>query len=232
MLSDEDLDALRALDTPTVCNALEIAAPERRARGFNRRPLVCPRPELKPIIGYARTATIRSREPRPGTKEETRSFRLAYYDYIEKGPRPSVAVLQDVDGPDLGLGAFWGEVQSNVHWALGCIGVVTDGSVRDIEQMAENFFVLAGSVMPSHVWADLVDIDKPVSVAGMLVSPGDLIHADRHGAVVVPTELAREVVKAAALIARREKVILDAARRPGFSTADLRKAFAEMDEIH
>ena len=231
-ISTDDLAALRAFDTPTVCNALEVVAPERRARGFNRRPLVCPIADAKPVVGFARTATIRSREPRPGTKEETRSFRLAYYEYIETGPRPSIAVLQDIDGPDLGLGAFWGEVQSNVHKALGCIGVVTDGSVRDIDQMAEGFFVLAGSVMPSHVWADLVDIDRPVSVAGMLVSPGDLIHADRHGAVVVPAELVREVPKAAALIARREKVILDAARRPGFSTADLRRAFAEMDEIH
>jgi regulator of RNase E activity RraA len=98
--------------------------------------------------------------------------------------------------------------------------------------MAAGFFVLAGSIMPSHVHADLVDIDVTVSILGMVVAPGDLIHADRHGAVVIPADVAAKVPDAAALLARREKVILDACKRPGFSTADIRAAFAQMKEIH
>jgi regulator of RNase E activity RraA len=140
--------------------------------------------------------------------------------------------LQDIDGPDAGFGAFWGEVQTNVHKALGCIGTVTDGSVRDIDQMASGFFVLAGSIMPSHAHVHLVDFGGTVSIAGMIVADGDLIHADRHGAVVVPHALVSKVPEAAALIARREKVLLDAAKAPGFGIARLREAFARMDDIH
>ena len=231
-ITDDDLAVLGALDTPTVCNALEIVAPERRASGFNRRPLLCPAAQQGPVVGFARTAMIKCAEPSGRSPAEIRDLRMRYYEYIEKGPRPGLAVIQDVEGPDRGVGAFWGEVQSNIHNALGCAGVITDGSVRDIEQLADGFFVLAGSVMPSHVWADIVAIDTPVSVAGMHVTPGDLIHADHHGCVVIPHAVAGEIPAAAAMIGRKEAVILDASRRPGFSAKDLRRALSDSDEIH
>src|SRR5258708_36209184 len=105
---------------------------------------------------------------------------------VGKWPLPSLAILEDIDGPDAGFGAFWGEVQTNVHKALGCVGTITDGSVRDIDQMAPGFFVLAGSIMPSHAHVHLVEVGEAVSVAGMMGSSHDLIHADRHGAGGVP----------------------------------------------
>jgi regulator of RNase E activity RraA len=231
-LTQAELDALAAWDTPTICNALEIVAPERRALGFNRRPLVAPFPELKPAVGYARTATIRSREPAGRAKDEGRKHRIAYYEYVAAEPHPTVIVIQDLDGPDIGLGAFWGEVQTHLHQALGAIGTVTDGCVRDLDAMAKGFVVLAGSVMPSHAHVECVDFGGTVSVHGMIVRHNDLIHADRHGAVVIPHDVARKVDGAAKLLARREKVLLDAAKRPGFSVADLRKALSEADEIH
>src|SRR5262249_41223917 len=123
-------------------------------------------------------------------------------------------------------------VQSNVHKALGCAGVVTDGSVRDIDAWAPGFFVLAGSVMPSHAHVDVVGIGGTVSIAGMIVVDGDLVHADRHGAVVIPHASVPKVLEAAALLARREKVLLDAARKPGVSVETLREAFSRADEIH
>lgn len=230
-LSRDDLEALAAFDTPTICNALEVVLPERRALGFNRRPLVAPFPALKPAVGYARTATIRSREPHGRAKDEVRELRLAYYEHIAAAPLPSLAVIQDLDGPDAGFGAFWGEVQTNIHRALGCIGVVTDGSVRDIDQMAPDFVVLAGSIMPSHAHVELVDFGNTVSVAGMIVATGDLVHCDRHGAVIIPPEAARKIPEAAARIARREKVLLDACKKPGFGIDHLKRAFAEADEI-
>src|SRR5579859_5778640 len=143
MSSAELADRLSTIDTPTICNAMELVAPGRRTAGFNRQPLICPFPDHKPIVGYSRTT------------------RIAYYEYVETGPRPSITVIHDIDATDRGIGAFWGEVQTNVHQALGCLGVVTDGSVRDIDQMAKGFFVLAGSIMPSHVYADIVDFDRP-----------------------------------------------------------------------
>lgn len=231
-LTQRDLDALAQFDTPTICNALELVAPDRRALGFNRRPLVCPFPTMKPVVAYARTATIRSREPQQRGAADARALRLGYYEYIAKAPLPSLAVIQDLDGPDAGFGAFWGEVQTNVHKALGCVGTITDGSVRDIDQMAPGFFVLAGSIMPSHAHVHLVDFGSTVSVAGMIVSGNDIIHADRHGAVVIPQAVAGRISEAATLIARREKVLLDAAKQAGFGMAQLRDAFARMDEIH
>ena len=231
-LTDRDLAALAEFDTPTICNALELVAPDRRALGFNRRPLVCPFPGMKPVVAYARTATIRSREPQQCAAADARALRLAYYEYIGKAPVPSLAVIQDIDGPDAGFGAFWGEVQTNVHKALGCVGTITDGSVRDVDQMAPGFFVLAGSIMPSHAHVHLVEFGGTVSVAGMMVSSNDLIHADRHGAVVVPHAVVTRIPEAATLIARREKVLLDAAKQSDFSMAQLRDAFARMDDIH
>ena len=225
-----DLEALRAFDTPTVCNALDVVAPDRRAFGFNRRPLVAPFPAAKPVVAFARTATIRSREPsrEPFGGKTT----LAYYEHIAEGPTPTIAVIQDLDGPDRGLGAFWGEVNSNLHKGLGCAGVITDGAVRDLDLWAEDFFVLAGSIMPSHVHVHVVEVATVVSVAGMIVSPNDVIHADRHGAVVVPAEVIKLVPAAAELIAQREKVLIDAAKSPDFSIDRLRQAFAEVFHVH
>jgi regulator of RNase E activity RraA len=227
-----DLEALTAFDTPTICNALELVAPARRASGFIRRPLIAPFPNSKPVAAFARTAHIRSREPAPRSREAATEIRLGYYAHIAAEPLPSLAVIQDIDAPDQGFGAFWGEVQTNVHKGLGCIGVVTDGSVRDLDAMAPGFFVLAGSIMPSHAHVHLVDFGGTVSVAGMIISPNDVIHADRHGAVVVPAEAVKEIPAAVDLLARREKVLIDAARAPGFSVERLRRAFAEQDEIH
>ena len=168
-LSRSELDALAAFDTPTICNALEIVVPDRRALGFNRRPLLAPVADTKPVVGYARTATIRAREPHRRGREEARELRLKYYAHVAEPPHPGIVVMQDVDGPDRGFGAFWGEVQSNIHKALGCVGVITDGSIRDIEAWAPGFFALAGSVMPSHAHVDVVEIGGTVSVAGMIV---------------------------------------------------------------
>jgi len=228
----DELAALARFDTPTICNALELVMPERRALGFNRRPLIAPLPVAAPVVGFARTVMIRSREPYPRGRAEAREKRLRYYEYIAQAPLPSLCVMQDVDGADAGFGCFWGEVQSNLHKALGCVGVVTDGAVRDIDAWAAGFFVLAGSVMPSHAHVDIVDFGHTVSVAGMIVSSDDLVHADRHGAVVVPRAAVARLLESAMTLARREKVVLDACAAPGFKAADLRAIFARMDEIH
>src|SRR5438874_13405480 len=227
----QSLEALIAYDTPTICNALEIVAPARRAYGFTRRQLIAPFPELKPVVGFARTALIRSREPHPRDGESATRLRLAYYEHIAAQPLPSLSVIQDIDGPDTGFGAFWGEVQTHVHAGLGCVGVITDGSVRDLDAMASGFFVLAGSIMPSHAHVHLVDFGGTVSVAGMVVSANDIIHADRHGAVVIPPDAVAKIPAAVDLLTRRERVLIEASKQPGFSVDRLRQAYPEQDEI-
>ena len=124
------LEALGRYDTPTICNAMEIVAPERRLIGYTTKPLVCPFPDLPPMVGYARTVTIRATAASSVPAAEQQARRIAYYEYVGTGHGPRISVIQDVDGADLGFGAFWGEVQSNVHKALGCLGVITDGSIR------------------------------------------------------------------------------------------------------
>src|SRR5881227_3359864 len=224
------LEALRAFDTPTICNALEIVAPARRALGFTRRPVVACFPEMKPVVAFARTALIRSREPHP--RDRANKIRLGYYEHIAAEPLPSISVIQDIDAPDTGFGAFWGEVQTHVHAGLGCVGVITDGSVRDLDAMASGFFVLAGSIMPSHAHVHLVEFGGTVTVGGMVVSPNDIIHADRHGAVVIPPEAVGKIPEAIDLLTRREKVLIEASKQPGFSVDRLRQAYREQDEIH
>ena len=162
------LKKLAEFDTPTMCNALELIDAKYRVTGFTTKPLVCPFPDLPPIVGYARTATIRATHSNELQGKDAKAQRVGYYEYIaEGGPAPSIAVLQDLDGADMGFGAFWGEVQSAVHKGLGCAGVVTDGCIRDIPQWAPGFQALAGSVMPSHAWVHLADYGKQVRVAGI-----------------------------------------------------------------
>ena len=232
MLDAKLLATLATFDTPTICNALEIVAPERRATGFTVRPLVCPFPDLPPIVGYAKTATIRSTHMHELSGQPAREQRIAYYEYMASAPAPSICVIQDLDGAEVGFGAFWGEVQSTVHKALGLKGVVTDGCIRDIPQWAPGFQALAGSIAPSHAHVHLAGFGQQVRIHGMLVRSGDLVHADRHGAVIIPEAVAAKIPAACDLLARKEAVILDLARKPGFTVAKLREALQLQDDIH
>jgi regulator of RNase E activity RraA len=231
-LAQSVLDALARYDTPTICNAMEIVAPERRLIGFTTRPLVCPFPDLPPIVGYARTATIRATAASGLPAAEQSARRMAYYDYVGTGQGPRISVIQDIDGPDAGFGAFWGEVNSAVHKALGCQGVITDGSIRDIPQWAPGFQALAGSIGPSHAHVHVDGFGAEIRVAGMTVRSGDLIHADRHGAVVIPLDVAAKLPDAAELCGRREVPILEIARSDAFSLEKLKQALARSAEIH
>lgn len=215
-LSAEHAELLRSIDTPTVCNVIEVVAPERRGHGYTIQHLHCPFPDLPPMVGFAKTVTFRSRKPHGMDGGGYMARRLDYLDYVASPPRPAVMIMQDLDDPP-GHGAFWGEVQSNVHQALGALGVVTSGSIRDIPQIAPGFQMLAGSIGPSHAHVHVVDFGVDVSVHGMAVSSGDLIHADRHGAVVVPLDGLAAMKPALDRLLRQEAGILEAARRPGGS---------------
>ena len=226
------LEALKRYDTPTICNAMEVVAPERRLIGYTTKPLVCPFPDLPPIVGYARTVAIRSVIKSGLSVTEQAARRIAYYEYVGTGFGPRISVIQDIDGADVGYGAFWGEVQSNVHKALGCLGVITDGSIRDIPQWAVGFQALAGSIGPSHAWVHAENFGGEVRVAGMTVKSDDLIHADRHGAIVIPYDLAARLPEACELCGRRETPILEIARAKDFSLEKLKEALKRSAEIH
>ena len=143
------MEKLRAFDTPTVCNALEIVDPGRRAVGFTTRPFVTAFPAMAPVVGYAKTAVIRARERPKADPAEVRAMRLRYYEYVAAPPVPSLVVIEDRD-PEPGYGAFWGEVNTALHKGLGVLGCITSGSIRDLDLIATDFQLLAGSVAPSH----------------------------------------------------------------------------------
>jgi regulator of RNase E activity RraA len=216
-------DFLRSIDTPTVCNLIEMVAPERRGHGYTVKHLHCPFPDLPPMVGFAKTVTFKARDAFGMGDAGYMQKRLDYLDYVASAPRPGVMVMEDLDEPP-GYGAFWGEVQSNVHRALGALGVVTSGSIRDIPMIAPGFQMLAGSIGPSHAYVHVVDFGIEVNVHGMAVKSGDLIHADRHGAVVVPAGKIEAMQAAADKLARHEARIIDAARAPGATVETIKAA--------
>jgi regulator of RNase E activity RraA len=222
MVSDSQFNFLRSIDTPTVCNLLEIVAPERRGAGYTTVHLHCPFPDLPPMVGFAKTVTIRSRDKVGGPSYMAK--RMDYLDYVAAAPQPGVVVIEDQDDP-AGYGAFWGEVQTNVHKALGCLGTITNGSIRDIAQVAEGFQMLAGSIGPSHAYVHVEEFGVPVTIHGMAVKSGDLIHADRHGAVIVPVETIDPMPKALDGLIKQEARIIAAARAPGANVESIKAAF-------
>ena len=230
-LNKAELAALAKFDTPTVCNALEDLVPARQGSGYTTLPLICPRPELGSMVGYAVTATIRAMHPHTMPPGEQEARMKAYYEHVASGPRPGIVVIEDLDSQP-GYGAWWGEVHTAVHKGFGCAGVVTNGSIRDLPLCAPGFHMLAGVVGPSHAYVHVVDSGIPVTVAGMSVLPGDLVHADMHGAVVIPHAVARRVVAVAKLQMKREAVVLKAARAKGFTPAKLATAGAKAQRIH
>ena len=222
-LDEDDIAFLESMDTPTVCNVIEIISPERRGHGYTTRHLHCPFPDLPPKIGFAKTVTMRAKDPVQLGDAGYMNKRFDYLDYIASQPNPSWVVIQDLDDP-AGHGAFWGEVQSNVHKALGCHGVVTNGCVRDIPMIAPGFQILAGSIAPSHAFVHVVDFGSEVTVHGMAVKHADLIHADRHGAVVVPMDKVSAMRAALASLTKSEARIIEAARAPGVTVETIKAA--------
>jgi len=181
---------------------------------------------MKPIVGYAKTATMRARVASNLTAAQYDDVRRRYFEYLENGGRPKISIIQDVDERP-GYGAFWGEVMTRVHKGLGCLGVVTNGSVRDVDVLAPDFQVLAGLIAPSHAFVHACEWGCEVNIHGMTVHDGDLIHADRHGAVTVPPQAVKKLPPAFDLLQRREKLVIDAADCPDVSAASLAEAWRQ-----
>lgn len=226
-----DLDLLRRWDTPTICNALELVAPARRGRGFTLQPFTVADPSLPPLCGLARTGQIRAAAPSGRTREQDRDARIGWYDYVADADLPTIVIIEDLDETP-GIGAFWGEVNSAIHKGLGCQGCVTSGSFRDIDMLATGFQIIGGMVNPSHAHVHMVDFGRDVIVHGMPCMHDDVVHADRHGAVVIPAEAVRQLPEAIDLVARREAVILEMAKRDDFDIHKLKEALSRADEIH
>jgi 4-hydroxy-4-methyl-2-oxoglutarate aldolase len=218
-LNAEEIAALRRISSPTISNAIETFDVRPRGEGVSDPRIRCLFPEFGAMVGYACTAKIRSSEPASSHRSVSRT---EYWEYTQKSEGPRITVVQDLsDEPG---GAYWGEVNSSLHIALGSTGVITNGTVRDLAEVREiGFHMFASGVSVSHGFAHLEDFAQPVTVFGMTICPGDLVHADRHGAVVIPHEVARSIAATALTIERSERVIIDLCKSPSFSVDKLDK---------
>ena len=229
LIDSELLALLRSVDTPTVCNAIEVAQGKRGFAQFTRGTMVCSAPQSGPLVGFAKTAKIAALSPPNEDKEIIKNRRMEYYRYMSEVSGPSIAVIEDVDFPDC-IGAYWGEINTKIHKRFGLSGVLTNGVVRDLGDLAEDFPVVAGSIGPSHGFVHVREIDTPVSVFGITVSPGDLVHADRHGAVVIPNEVIPILKDAVHKLFASERLILDPAEKTGFSFDDFKSAWEDFEK--
>lgn len=226
-MDQELLELLSHVDTPTVCNAIEVVQGKRGFDGFTRGTMVCTEPG-RAVVGFAVTAQIAALAPSIEPPDVIKARRLAYYNAMHDAPKPSVAVIEDLDHPNC-IGAYWGEINTTIHKGFGMSGALTNGVVRDLGDLPQGFPVIAGSVGPSHGFVHVRSVGQPVRVMGMDVRPGDLVHADRHGAVVVPPEVIPSLAAAIRKLQETERLILDPARTPGFDYAAFEAAWAAFE---
>lgn len=209
------LDLLRRVDTPTVCNAIEVAQGQRGFAAFTRGTMLCSAPHEPAIVGYARTAKIAALSPPDESSVTLRERRMAYYRYMAEAPRPAVTVIEDVDFPNC-VGAYWGEINTNIHKGFGISGALTNGVIRDLGDLPNGFPVVAGSVGPSHAFVHVRELNTPVTVFALTIRPGDLVHADRHGAVVIPHAAIDQLRAAISKLMENEQIVLEATQRADF----------------
>ncbi|EEF61572.1 RraA family protein [Pedosphaera parvula] len=220
VLSLDQFESLRRLETCTIANAIDTFDLRLRNEGYADASIRCMFPRLAPMLGYAVTLKIKcSSPPIAGNAYPDRTD---WWNQILKFPTPRVVVIQDVDEFP-GNGAFLGEVHSSILQALGCIGAITNGAVRDLSAVESNRFqFFAGSVAVSHAYSHIVEIGGEVEIGGLRIKPGDLIHADRHGILSVPGEIAGQIPAVAARLLEQERKVIALCRSADFSLEKLR----------
>ncbi len=221
-ISPEILKALQAIDTCTMANAIETFNVRLHNEGYADSSIRSMVGCAAPVIGHAVTARIRcSSPPMTGGSYVDRTD---WWDHILTIPGPRIVVIEDVDVTP-GAGAFIGEIHANILHSLGCVAAVTNGSVRDLPEISETGFKLfAKSTSVSHAYVHIVDFGRPVKVGGLEVKPGDLLHADSHGVLSVPREIASDIPQAAAKLVEKERRVLELCRAGNVTVDKLRDA--------
>jgi 4-hydroxy-4-methyl-2-oxoglutarate aldolase len=220
-LSAGQLEALGQYGTCVVANAIETFQVRLRNTGFADASIRCVFEELPPMVGYAAPARVRG--VNPPMQGQSYHDRTDWWNYLLSIPAPRVVVLQDMD-PRPGLGSFVGAVHATILQALGCTGLVTNGAVRGLDRVkATGFQMFAGNIAVSHAYSHIFEFGSPVEVGSLKISPGDILHGDRHGIVSVPEEIAWKIPAAAEKLLEKERAIVGLCRSPQFSVERLRE---------
>ena len=211
-ISHGDIIQLKRWNTPTIYNGWEqITTHDRTKDAINLEETRDFMPQMGPMVGYAVTVVIQ-----PGQPAHLKSNADAwseYRRYVASVPGPKVVVVQDLDKPAV-IGSFWGEVNSNTHRALGCVGTITDGAIRDVDEMTNaGFKALARRLCVGHAWVCPVRWGVAVEVFGQRIKPGQLIHADKHGFLAIPDEDVPSLLEAARFMDANECDTVIAAAR-------------------
>lgn len=222
------LNLLKTVDTPTVCNAIEVAEGRRGFNRFTRGTMLSSDPTSGAMVGFARTARISALAPPTEPADVIKARRMDYYRHMSEGPRPALAVVEDIDYPNA-IGAYWGEINTTVHKGLGLSGALTNGVMRDLGDLPDGFPVVAGSVGPSHGFVHVREIDTPVRIFGLDIHPGELVHADRHGALVIPAAVMPDLAEAIRKLLDTEHLVLGPAREPGLTFEKFEAAWAAFE---
>ena len=219
-LTPSQLETLREITSPTIANAIETFDIQSRSVGFMGPEIKCQLPSLGNMVGYACTAVISARAPAfKGQGPKPRDL----WEHVQSVPGPRVVVIKDLDYPNP-IGSFWGEVNGNIHKALGCVGTVTDGGVRDLDEVEDlGFHFFASDVLVSHAYIHLETVGCPVSVGGVEVRPGDIIHGDKHGVITIPAEIAARVADASAQMEDWERPVIEHCQSPDFNLDKLQE---------
>lgn len=204
LLTKFQLEELKKYDTPTICNTIDSFNIRKNTEGFMRPDIKCIIPYKEAIIGYALTAKISATCP---ATDDQKKLSIPYYKMLSEIKVPKIMVIEDIDKEP--IGSIWGEVNASIHMAHGCLGVVTNGGVRDLRDVQKlGFRYFASSVFVSHGYVHLVEIGRPVNVGGLKIEPGDLLHADIHGVALIPHQIAPRLAQACREVQEAENILI------------------------
>lgn len=221
-LTADALNALQEIDTATICNAIDLFDIRGRIDDYADQRLQCHFHELKPMVGYAVTATVRTGTAPDAAHAEFGTFFLKQLDFIQQMGVPAVVVFQDLDEPK---GAIFGEGMATAYQAFGTVGIVTNGLCRDLEAVrTQGLACFTGGAVPSKGLIHFEELNVPVTVHGLEINPGDLLHGDSNGVTSIPHQIADKVAKVGQQIIDVEQVFFECARDKSVTLESFRAA--------
>ena len=228
-VSQSLIKLLQTVDTPTVCNAIEVSQGQRGFADYTKKTVMISTDKKVALVGYATTAKISGTKPSSDTPEQIKARRMDYYQQIFEAPKPSIVVIEDTDYPQC-VAAFWGEVNASIHRGFGCSGTLTNGVMRDLFDLGD-YPVIAGSVGPSHAFVRVDTLAEKVNVFGLEVSPGDLIHVDRHGAVVIPESVYDSLESSLHSLIENEKIVINPSKDKDYDFEKFKQSWEEFERV-